>query len=139
MTALLDTSVILASLNPDEPAHPACDALLARGGHRLYVHALAETFSILTGGRRQPRVDAAVAAQLLDESVLPFVETVTLTGRDIGRALADSRARGVRGAAVYDYLHLVAAKKAGVTRLLTLDRRNFEALAKAGDPRIETP
>ena len=54
-------------------------------------------------------------------------------------ALGDSQARGVRGGAVYDYLHLVAAKKAGVDKVLTLDRRNFEALTRTGDPRIEAP
>lgn len=81
MTALLDTSVILASLDPDEPAHESCDALLAQGGHQIYVHALAESFSILTGGRKARRLDAAVAAQLLQESILPFIKAVTLTGK----------------------------------------------------------
>jgi hypothetical protein len=40
---LLDTSVILASLDPDEPHHAACDTLVAAGGHVIYGHALAET------------------------------------------------------------------------------------------------
>lgn len=43
MTALLDSSVILASLDPDEPAHESCDALLAQGGHRIYFLALAKS------------------------------------------------------------------------------------------------
>ena len=137
--ALLDSSVILASLDPDEPAHTACAALVTQGGHSLYVHALAETFSILTGGQRTRRVDAGVAVQLLDESVLPFVQTISLTGKDVMAALRDGRARGVRGGAVYDYLHLVAARKAGVERIVTLDLRHFRALARAGDPRVEGP
>lgn len=139
MTALLDTSVILASLDPDEPAHESCDALLAQGGHRIYVHALAESFSILTGGRSARRLDAAVAVQLLQESVLPFIKAVTLTGKEVMAALMGARERDVRGGAVYDYLHLTAAKKAGVAKLVTLERRNFLALAKSGDPRIEVP
>ena len=134
--ALLDSSVILASLDPDEPAHAACAALVGQGGHSLYVHALAETFSILTGGRNARRVDAGVAVQLLEESVLPFVKTVSLTGKDVMAALNDGR---VRGGAVYDYLHLVAARKAGAERLVTLDLRHFQALARAGDPRVEGP
>ena len=137
--ALLDTSVILASLDPDEPAHAACDRLVAQGGHCLYVHALAESFSILTGGQRARKLDADTALRLLDESVLPFVRTVALTGRDVLAALRDARSRGVRGGAVYDYLHLVAARKAGVPRLVTLDLRHFQALARSGDPRIEAP
>lgn len=139
MTALLDTSVILASLDADEPAHESCDALLAQGDHRIYVHALAESFSILTGGRSARRLDAAVAVQLLQESVLPFVRAVTLTGKETMTALAGARERGVRGGAVYDYLHLTAARKTGAATLVTLDRRNFLALAKSGDPRIVGP
>ena len=138
-SALLDSSVILASLDPDEPAHDACARLVGQGEHSLYVHALAETFSILTGGQRTRRVDAGVAVQLLEESVLPFVQTISLTGKDVMSALADVRARGVRGGAVYDYLHLVAARKAGVARLVTLDLRHFQALARTGDPRVEGP
>ena len=137
--ALLDTSVILASLDPDEAAHVACDRLVAQGGHCLYVYALAESFSILTGGRRARMLDASTAVRLLDESVMPFMRTVNLTGKDVLAALRDARARGVRGGAVYDYLHLVAARKAGVDRLITLDQRHFQALVRAGDPRIEAP
>jgi predicted nucleic acid-binding protein len=137
--ALLDTSVILASLDPDEAAHSACDRLVAVGGHHLYVHALAEAFSILTGGARARKLDADTAFRLLDQSVMPFVRTVSLTGKDVLTALRDARARGVRGGAVYDYLHLVAARKAGVSRLVTLDQRHFHALVRPGDPRVEAP
>ena len=137
--ALLDTSVILASLDPDEATHLACHSLVAQSTHCVYVHALAETFSILTGGQRARKLDASTAYRLLDESVMPFVRTIGLTGKDVLLALRDARTRGVRGGAVYDYLHLVAARKAAVTRLVTLDQRHFQALVRAGDPRIETP
>jgi hypothetical protein len=33
MTLLLDTSVVIASLDADEPHHEACDRLLSLGGH----------------------------------------------------------------------------------------------------------
>lgn len=137
--ALLDTSVIVASLDPDEPHHRACDRLLAAGGHLLYVHALAETFSILTGGRQGRRVRPAVAAGLIEDSVMPFVQVVSLSGKEMMAALAAAESAGVRGGAVYDWLHLVAAKKAGAARLLTLDLRDFRALARPGDPAIESP
>ena len=139
MSALLDTSVVLASLNPDEAHHAACDRLLAAGGHKLYVHALAETFSTLTGGRHGRRVSPASAAKLIEHSVLPFVQVVSLTGKDVMAALASGESRGVRGGAIYDLLHLVAARKSGVERLMTLDLRNFQALARPGDPSIESP
>ena len=139
MSSFLDTSVVVASLDPDEPRHAACDRLMAAGGHTLYVHALAETFSILTGGRLGRRVNAAAATRLLDQSVLPFVSVQSLSGRDVMAALPECQARGVRGGAVYDLLHLAAARKAKAEVLLTLDARNFRALARPGDPRIENP
>ena len=139
MTASLDTSIIVASLDPDEPHHAACDRLVARGGHALYAHALAETFSILTGGGHGRRLAASQVAELLDASVLPFVSLVTLTGRETVAALQACEARGVRGGSVYDWLHLAAARKAGAARLITLDARDFRAIARPGDPAIETP
>jgi len=81
----------------------------------------------------------AVAAALLGESVLPYVQIVTLSGKETMAALADCEGRGVRGGAVYDFLHLVAARKAGVERLLTLDVSHFQALSHPGDPRMEAP
>lgn len=139
MSAALDTSVVLASLDADEPEHEACASLLVQGGHYLYAHALAEAYSILTGRRRRQRVDGDVACQLLNESVLPFVEVINLGGKEVMKALRQGRERGVRGGAVYDFLHLVAARKAGAARLCTLDRRNFQALARPGDPDIAAP
>jgi predicted nucleic acid-binding protein len=138
-TALVDTSVVLASLDPDEAHHPACDQLIAQGGHLLYVHGLAETFSILTGGRHGRRLRPAAAAGLIRDSVLPFVHLVSLSGKEVMAALETADARGVRGGAVYDLLHLAAARKGGAARLLTLDRRDFQALALPGDPRIDSP
>lgn len=135
----LDTSVILGSLDPDEPHHEACDRLVAEGGHTIHAHALAETFSILTGGRLGRRLGAALVNRLIEESVLPYVQTVSTTGQQMMAALAECESRGVRGGAVYDWLHLAAARQAGAQSLVTLDRRDFQALSRPGDPRIESP
>ena len=138
MSRFLDTSVLLASLDPDEPHHAACDRLVSGGGHKAYVHALAETFSMLTGGRGGRRIAASLAVRLIDESILPYVQWQGLSGKDVMAALAECEVRGVRGGAVYDWLHLAAARKARVDALVTLDARDFQALARPGDPRIET-
>ena len=139
MTSFLDTSVILASLDPDESHHAACDRIVAAGGSKIYVHALAETFSILTGGRMVRRLGASAAARLIELSVSPYVQPLTLSGKEMIAALAECEVRGVRGSAIYDWLHLAAARKAGVEVLFTLDLRDFQALARPGDPRIEVP
>jgi predicted nucleic acid-binding protein len=135
----LDTSVNSASPDPDETHHAVCDRIVSAGGNKAYVHALAETFSILTGGRHGRRLSASTAARLVEQSILPYVQMQTLTGKDMMAALAQCESRGVRGGAIYDWLHLAAARKAGAEVLLTLDLRDLRSLARPGDPRIEMP
>lgn len=139
MRSFLDTSVLLASLDPDEPHHVACDQLVAQGAHGAYSHAFAECFSILTGGRLGRRVPAALAVQLLQESVLPFVQPCALDSAQLLQALASCHERGARGGAVYDLPHLAAARSASVQVFYTLNLRDFKALARPGDPRVESP
>lgn len=130
----LDSSVLVASLDPDEPQHAACDRLLTAGGHQAYGHALAETFSILTGGRQGRRLPPAVASTLIEQSLLPYLQLQALSGKDMVAALRACEARGVRGGAIYDWLHLAAARKAGADIFYTLNLRDFQALARPGDP-----
>ena len=138
MSLLLDTSVIIASLDGDEPRHAACDRLVATGGHMLYAHGLAETFSILSGGRHGRRLRPALVARLIEDSVLPYVELVHLTGKETMAAITDAERRGARGGAIYDLLHLMAARKAQVQAIVTLDMQDFHAIAKPGDPVIRS-
>jgi len=137
--AFLDTSVLLASLDPDEPHHVVCDRLLIAGGHQVYGHALAEIFSVLTGGRAGRRIGPAVAARLVHESLLPYLQVQVLSGKDLMATLQACEARGVRGGAVYDWLHLAAARKARAEVFLTLNLRDFQALARPGDPAVQAP
>lgn len=139
MKALIDTTIIVASLSPDEPHHDACDRLVAASDCIVYVHALSETFSTLTGGRMTPRVEPSTAATLIEQSVLPFVAPVALATGELMRALNDAQSVGMRGGAVYDYLHLVTARKARVQRLYTLNLRHFQAFHRPGDPEVAHP
>jgi predicted nucleic acid-binding protein len=136
---LLDSSVLVASLDPDEPHHPACNDLLVSRQHKVYSHALAETFSVLTGGRHGRRVSPGLAARLIEESVLPFVQVQTLSAKELMAALHTCESRGARGGAVYDWLHLVAAIKAQAQALVTLNLRDFQALVRPGEPVIRAP
>ena len=70
---------------------------------------------------------------------MPYVQAQTLTGKDMLAALAECESRGVRGGAIYDSLHLAAARKAGTEVFFTLDLHDFQSLARRGDPRIEMP
>jgi predicted nucleic acid-binding protein len=126
-------------LNPDEDHHAACDRIVAAGGSRIYGHALAETFSVLTGGRQGRRLGASAAVRLVEQSVLPFVQVQLLSAKELLAALAECASRGVRGGAIYDWLHLAAARKVRAEVFYTLDLRDFQSLAQPGDPRIEVP
>lgn len=139
MSDLADTTILVSSLVPDDPDHEACDALVAAGNLRIYLHAIAETFSTLTGGREALRVDPATAAKLIEESILPFVEPVVLSVRDMLQAVQSAHTRGVRGGAIYDFLHLTAARKARAERVYTLNLRHFRSFHRPGDPEMVHP
>jgi predicted nucleic acid-binding protein len=109
------------------------------GGNVVYSHALLETFSSLTGGRLGIQVGADFAAQLLSQTIRPRVGVVALEHGEILAALFGARKHGVRGGAVYDYMHLVAARKAGAARLYAFNISDFQHLRRPDDPEIQRP
>jgi len=139
MIHLLDTSAVVAAIVLDEPHHAACAAVLMRPGAAIYSRGLAETYAYLTGGRLEPRVPPEAAAQAIEESVLAFAQAVHLTTHEITRAFGECQARGIRGGAVYDYLHLVAARKVRARCIYTLNVRHFRAFHRSGDPETVRP
>lgn len=139
MSQYLDSSVLVASLSPDDPDHAVCDALLNQTGNWTSPHALNETFATLTGGRLGLRVDADVAAKMIRESIVPCVNFVELGVDEIIEAQGCARKQGVRGGGVYDYMHLVAARKAKADILYTINLSDFQHLHREGDPEIRRP
>lgn len=138
MTLYLDSSVLVAALVEDEPSHEACLQALRRRNLVAWTHALTETFATLTGGRLGVRVSPTVAAQLIG-SLVPRLHLFELTADEVVEAINKAESVGARGGAMYDYLHLVAARKSAATALYTLNARHFAALARSGDPKIEVP
>lgn len=139
MTCYLDSSVLVAALVEDEPAHEPCVALLRRKGLATWSHALAEVHATLTGGRLGIRVPPGVSAQLIDASLAPRLQCIDLASADILESIRATELAGVRGGALFDFLHVAAARKAKATTLFTLDTRGFAALVRPGDPRVERP
>jgi predicted nucleic acid-binding protein len=137
--AALDSSVIVAALDGDDPDHAACRKLLLSAKFSIHAHALSETFATLTGGRLAIRVPANEAASLLRRWVAPRLVVTDLEVDDVLGAFDESSARGVRGGAIYDYLHLVAARKARAPMLYTLNLPDFQAFHRQGDPKIVHP
>ena len=139
MKQALDTSVIVAALDGQDPDHAACRTLLLSAKFTAWSHALTETFSTLTGGRLGIRINPAVAASILRDKVAPRLAITSLLESDLLSGYENAEARGVRGGAVYDYLHLLAAKKSGASRIYTLNVTDFRAIHRPGDPQIAHP
>ena len=118
--AFLDSSVLLASLDPEGAHRAVCDRLLSAGGK----------------GRR---FSAQSVVALMEEGWLPCVSPQTLTGREFIDATRATHHRGVRGGAICDWLHLAVARKARAEVFFTLNLRDFQALARPGDPAIQSP
>ena len=139
MKSALDSSVIVSALCAGDPDHDACRKVLLSGRHSVLAHAFTETFSTLTGGRLGFRVPASDAASLLRQQVAPKLRNVHLDADELLAAFDQAEARGVRGGAIYDYLHLVAARKAGAKRFHTLNLSDFLSFHRPGDPEILSP
>ena len=91
MSAMLDSSVLIAALAPDEDRHAESLVLLKQGGNAVYAHAFLETFSTLTGGKLGMKVDADLATQLLSETVLPRVQVIEIGIEELMSALRQAR------------------------------------------------
>jgi predicted nucleic acid-binding protein len=139
MKSAIDTTVIVAALCAGNPDHEACRKVLFSARHSVLAHAYAETFSTLTGGRLGFRVPASDAARLLRQQIEPKLRNVHLDAADLIDSFEEAEARGVRGGAIYDYLHLVAARKAGAKQFHTLNASDFLSFHRPGDPEILTP
>jgi predicted nucleic acid-binding protein len=59
------------------------------------------------------------------------LDFVDLTAKEVLAALKLAQERGVRGGRVHDFLHAVAAEKAGAGELLTSDQHDFESLTNS--------
>jgi len=105
----------------------------------VLAHAYVETFSTLTGGRLGFRVPASDAAMLLRKQVAPKLHSVHLDADGLLNALGEAKARGVRGGAIYDYLHLAAARQAAAKQFFTLNLNDFVAFHRPDDPEILLP
>jgi predicted nucleic acid-binding protein len=122
MKAYWDSSALVQAT-----ADLALRARLHRDRGITRTHALAETFSALTGGNLTVRLDANDAARTV-EDLAKDLDFVDLTAREVLDALKQTRKRGVRGGRVHDFLHAKAAEKAEVGELLTADEHDFESL-----------
>lgn len=136
--AALDSSVLIAALREAETHHEQC-ALLLRRGLSVWAHALPEIFATLSGAPGKQRMSASLATRSIELSVLPRVQAVALDDAEVLDAIRAAESVGARGGAIYDFLHLRAARKVRATIFYTLNVGDFRALVRAGDPQILHP
>lgn len=139
MICFIDASVLVAAVVATEAFHTECDRLLDRDDLGMFAHGIAESFSALTGGRKGFRMPASLAASVLEEDYVPRIHATTLTSSELLRAMREAETRGVRGGGIFDYLHLVAARKAKAAKFFTLNISNFRACHRREDPEIVHP
>ena len=134
MRVYFDTSVLVAALLENHPHHgPARSALLLakRKGVVAAVgaHGLAELYAVLTRAPFTPRIFPSEARQLIEAGILPLVEVVALSAAEYRQVIHDCALEGWTGGAVYDAIHIRAARKHRCERLYTLNVAHFRALA----------
>jgi predicted nucleic acid-binding protein len=112
----------------EERHERAADALLRPDGFTS-THALAEVYGTLTSGRLPIQLTPAEAIELIETNVLGRLETLELSLRDYRAALSSAKSAGARGGAVYDVLHLQAARRGGAKKILTINVRHFQAFS----------
>jgi hypothetical protein len=109
---------------------------LNAGEHTTRTHTLAEFYGILTGrGIRWERGGQSFELRLTGDQAakwladnLTSIQFVDLTAQEVLRTLAQAQTKNVVGARVHDYLHAVAAQKAGADELLTRNQNDFSGL-----------
>jgi hypothetical protein len=92
-------------------------------------HALAETFATLTSGRLEVQLTPAEAAQVIDANVIQRLQVVDLGLSDYQQAMRNSQTVGACGGAIFDRLHLEAARRGAATHILTINVRHFQIFA----------
>lgn len=119
MTVAVDTSVAVPLLVRSHQHHP--DVVRWWNGQELTLsgHALAETYSVLTGLPGDARLSAEDAARLLNAR---FETPLALSGPHAQEVHNTLSRLGIAGGAVYDGLVALAAKEHGVA-LATRDAR----------------
>lgn len=134
-----DSSILVAALVTSERHHDQCRTLLASGSFGVWSHALVETFNTLTSGKIRPRPSAAQVAKVLRTSILPRASILHLPDALLFTHLDSTESRGVRGGAIFDYLHLATARENKAERFYTLNMSHFQSFWREGDPEIAHP
>lgn len=130
----LDTGILVGAVLASHEQHEACREALESAEHPFTdAHALAESFSTLTGFYKIP-VEAASELVL---GLTEFIAVEALSLADYQKAIHEARRRGVMGGGIYDSLHATFARRKKAERILTRNPSHF--VHAAPDMKILTP
>lgn len=137
----VDTSVLIAALQAWHPEHErsarALNAVLEEPPVIVPLHALLETYSVLTRLPRRLRLSPETAVMLLERTLRGAVEIPELEHAAAFGLLRSFRDRDIAGGAVYDAWIAESAARAGAASILTLNRQHFDRLIPEGLAVIE--
>lgn len=144
MKIYFDTNVLVAAVLANHPHYPAAQTALMQVHARkaegwISTHAAAEFYAVLTRLPLTPPVYPAEAWQILDRDIFPHFKLAALSAQEYRNTLRFCASSGRLGGAVYDALHLAAARKAQCERIYTFNLRHFRELAADFADRICTP
>lgn len=130
MRTYWDSSALLAAVISDEPNHPRASAALAAARDDWTTpHALAECFATLTSGRKTVQLTPGDAWRVVEVNFLPRLRLFDLKPDGYLAAMKNAQSAGARGGALYDLLHLQAARQLKAQRIYTIHVRHFQAFA----------
>lgn len=130
MRAYFDSSALIAAFVEEEAHHArAAESLVDATDGFTCQHTLAEVFGTLTGGRLGLQLSPMEATQMINANVVGKLDVLPLTVNDYMTALKESQGVGARGGAVFDMLHLQAARRGRAGRIYTINVRHFQMLA----------
>ena len=131
----IDTSVVVAALLGWHEDHEVARKALERSltAERLVLPAptLIEAYAVMTRLPSPHRLSPAEAAALLRDT-FAGVAAVALDGDEVWQLIESLETSQVAGGRSYDGHILACARKAGAHKLLTLNERDFLALADHG-------
>jgi predicted nucleic acid-binding protein len=113
----------------EEHHDAALKALAGTADGFTSTHAIAETFATLTSGRLEVQLTPDEATEVIDANIIRRLQVVDLGLGDYQQAMRNSQTVGARGGAIFDMLHLQAARRKGAKHILTINVRHFQTFA----------
>jgi len=127
MKSFLDTSVLVEACLLNSPKFAAADALVKSGRACTSAHALAETYTTLSGDKRL-KVNPHDAAQMVADLAAKLT-VEALESREYLNLIQKAPQKGISGGSFYDAIHAQTARALKCDEIHTLNVRHFKHVA----------